>query len=139
MQKQCFIVTRYADALNFAMATSDEFDRAASMLLKRGSVKYDFPCSGEVEIALVRRERRERPWNLGHARAAACNRHDCKAQATNQAPPGLCESVIHPYILPLSRESRYPVVGLGDCLDQIGTAALRVHSAARFCLSSSGG
>jgi uncharacterized peroxidase-related enzyme len=30
------IVTRYADALNFAMPTSDEFDRAASMLLKRG-------------------------------------------------------------------------------------------------------
>ena len=30
------IITRYADALNFAMLTSDEFDRAASMLLKRG-------------------------------------------------------------------------------------------------------
>lgn len=30
------IVTRYADALNFAMPTSDEFDRSASMLLKRG-------------------------------------------------------------------------------------------------------
>jgi uncharacterized peroxidase-related enzyme len=30
------IVTRYADALDFAMPTSDEFDRAASMLLKRG-------------------------------------------------------------------------------------------------------
>jgi uncharacterized peroxidase-related enzyme len=30
------IVTRYANALNFTMPTSDEFDRAASMLLKRG-------------------------------------------------------------------------------------------------------
>jgi uncharacterized peroxidase-related enzyme len=30
------IVTRYANALNFAMPTSNEFDRAASMLLKRG-------------------------------------------------------------------------------------------------------
>jgi uncharacterized peroxidase-related enzyme len=30
------IITRYADALDFAMPTSDEFDRAASMLLKRG-------------------------------------------------------------------------------------------------------
>jgi uncharacterized peroxidase-related enzyme len=30
------IVTRYADALHFAMPTPDEFDRAASMLLKRG-------------------------------------------------------------------------------------------------------
>jgi uncharacterized peroxidase-related enzyme len=30
------IITRYADALNFAMLTTDEFDRAASMLLKRG-------------------------------------------------------------------------------------------------------
>jgi uncharacterized peroxidase-related enzyme len=30
------IVTRYADALDFAMPTPDEFDRAASMLLKRG-------------------------------------------------------------------------------------------------------
>jgi uncharacterized peroxidase-related enzyme len=30
------IVTRYADALRFAMPTSEEFDRAASMLLKRG-------------------------------------------------------------------------------------------------------
>jgi uncharacterized peroxidase-related enzyme len=30
------IVTRYADALDFAMPTPDEFDRAANMLLKRG-------------------------------------------------------------------------------------------------------
>jgi uncharacterized peroxidase-related enzyme len=30
------IVTRYADALDFAIPTADEFDRAASMLLKRG-------------------------------------------------------------------------------------------------------
>ena len=30
------IVTRYADALDFAMPTPEEFDRAASMLLKRG-------------------------------------------------------------------------------------------------------
>jgi uncharacterized peroxidase-related enzyme len=30
------IVTRYADALDFAIPTSDEFDRAAIMLLKRG-------------------------------------------------------------------------------------------------------
>ena len=30
------IVTRYADALDFTMPTPDEFDRAASMLLKRG-------------------------------------------------------------------------------------------------------
>lgn len=30
------IVTRYADALDFAVPTADEFDRAASMLLKRG-------------------------------------------------------------------------------------------------------
>ena len=30
------IVTRYAEALNFAVPTSGEFDRAASMLLKRG-------------------------------------------------------------------------------------------------------
>lgn len=30
------IVTRYADALDLTMPTSDEFDRAASMLLKRG-------------------------------------------------------------------------------------------------------
>jgi uncharacterized peroxidase-related enzyme len=30
------IVTRYAEALDFAMPTSDEFDRAASILLKRG-------------------------------------------------------------------------------------------------------
>jgi uncharacterized peroxidase-related enzyme len=30
------IVTRYANALDFAMPTADEFDRAASMLLKRG-------------------------------------------------------------------------------------------------------
>jgi uncharacterized peroxidase-related enzyme len=30
------IVTRYADALDFAMPTPAEFDRAASMLLKRG-------------------------------------------------------------------------------------------------------
>ena len=30
------IVTRYADALDFALPTADEFDRAASMLLKRG-------------------------------------------------------------------------------------------------------
>jgi uncharacterized peroxidase-related enzyme len=30
------IVTRYADALDFALPTVDEFDRAASMLLKRG-------------------------------------------------------------------------------------------------------
>lgn len=30
------IVTRYADALAFAMPTDDEFDKAAGMLLKRG-------------------------------------------------------------------------------------------------------
>ena len=30
------IVTRYADALEFAIPTANEFDRAASMLLKRG-------------------------------------------------------------------------------------------------------
>lgn len=30
------IITRYADALNFAMPTASEFDRAADMLLKRG-------------------------------------------------------------------------------------------------------
>lgn len=30
------IITRYADALNFAMPTAAEFDRAAGMLLKRG-------------------------------------------------------------------------------------------------------
>jgi alkylhydroperoxidase family enzyme len=30
------IVTRYANALDFALPTVDEFDRAASMLLKRG-------------------------------------------------------------------------------------------------------
>jgi uncharacterized peroxidase-related enzyme len=30
------IVTRYADALDFALPTADEFDRAADMLLKRG-------------------------------------------------------------------------------------------------------
>ena len=30
------IVTRYANALDFALPTADEFDRAASMLLKRG-------------------------------------------------------------------------------------------------------
>jgi hypothetical protein len=30
------IVTRYADALEFIIPTSDEFDRAAGMLLKRG-------------------------------------------------------------------------------------------------------
>jgi uncharacterized peroxidase-related enzyme len=30
------IVTRYADALDFAIPTADEFERAASMLLKRG-------------------------------------------------------------------------------------------------------
>jgi len=30
------IVTRYADALDFAMPTSQEFERAANMLLKRG-------------------------------------------------------------------------------------------------------
>jgi len=30
------IVTRYANALDFAMPTPDEFDRAAEMLLKRG-------------------------------------------------------------------------------------------------------
>jgi len=30
------IVTRYANALDFAVPTADEFDRAASMLLKRG-------------------------------------------------------------------------------------------------------
>jgi uncharacterized peroxidase-related enzyme len=30
------IVTRYADALDFALPTADEFDRAAAMLLKRG-------------------------------------------------------------------------------------------------------
>ena len=30
------IVTRYANALDFAVPAADEFDRAASMLLKRG-------------------------------------------------------------------------------------------------------
>jgi uncharacterized peroxidase-related enzyme len=30
------IITRYADALDFAIPTRDEFDRAGSMLLKRG-------------------------------------------------------------------------------------------------------
>jgi hypothetical protein len=30
------IVTRYADALDFAMPTPQEFERAAKMLLKRG-------------------------------------------------------------------------------------------------------
>ncbi|MGH6835671.1 MAG: carboxymuconolactone decarboxylase family protein [Methylocella sp.] len=30
------IITRYADALDFALPTAKEFDRAASMLLKRG-------------------------------------------------------------------------------------------------------
>jgi uncharacterized peroxidase-related enzyme len=30
------IVTRYADALDFALPTADEFERAAGMLLKRG-------------------------------------------------------------------------------------------------------
>jgi uncharacterized peroxidase-related enzyme len=30
------IVTRYANALDFAMPTPEEFDRAANMLLKRG-------------------------------------------------------------------------------------------------------
>lgn len=30
------IVTRYADALDFAMPTAAEFDRAGAMLLKRG-------------------------------------------------------------------------------------------------------
>jgi alkylhydroperoxidase family enzyme len=30
------IVTRYANALDFAVPTADEFDRAATMLLKRG-------------------------------------------------------------------------------------------------------
>ena len=30
------IVTRYADALDFAMPTREEFERAANMLLKRG-------------------------------------------------------------------------------------------------------
>ncbi len=30
------IVTRYADALDFAVPTANEFDRAANMLLKRG-------------------------------------------------------------------------------------------------------
>jgi uncharacterized peroxidase-related enzyme len=30
------IITRYANALDFAMPTQDEFDRAAAMLLKRG-------------------------------------------------------------------------------------------------------
>jgi AhpD family alkylhydroperoxidase len=30
------IVTRYADALDFAMPTPEEFERAANMLLKRG-------------------------------------------------------------------------------------------------------
>ncbi len=29
-------ITRYADALDFAVPTANEFDRAASMLLKRG-------------------------------------------------------------------------------------------------------
>lgn len=32
------IVTRYADALDFAMPSAEEFDRAAGMLLKRGYV-----------------------------------------------------------------------------------------------------
>jgi hypothetical protein len=30
------IITRYADALDFAMPSAKEFDRAAGMLLKRG-------------------------------------------------------------------------------------------------------
>jgi uncharacterized peroxidase-related enzyme len=30
------IITRYANALDFAMPTSEEFERAANMLLKRG-------------------------------------------------------------------------------------------------------
>jgi len=30
------IITRYADALDFAIPTADEFDRAGNMLLKRG-------------------------------------------------------------------------------------------------------
>lgn len=30
------IMTRYADALGFAMPTTEEFDKAAVMLLKRG-------------------------------------------------------------------------------------------------------
>jgi uncharacterized peroxidase-related enzyme len=30
------VVTRYADTLDFALSTANEFDRAASMLLKRG-------------------------------------------------------------------------------------------------------
>jgi alkylhydroperoxidase family enzyme len=30
------IITRYADALGFAIPTPDEFDRAGKMLLKRG-------------------------------------------------------------------------------------------------------
>jgi hypothetical protein len=30
------ITTRYADALDFAVPTASDFDRAASMLLKRG-------------------------------------------------------------------------------------------------------
>ena len=30
------IITRYADALDFAMPSANEFDRAAGMLLKRG-------------------------------------------------------------------------------------------------------
>jgi alkylhydroperoxidase family enzyme len=30
------IITRYADALDFAIPTDDEFDRAATMLLRRG-------------------------------------------------------------------------------------------------------
>jgi len=34
------IVTRYADALDFAMPTPPEFERAASMLLKRGYASY---------------------------------------------------------------------------------------------------
>jgi hypothetical protein len=29
-------VTRYADALDFAMPTAQEFERSATMLLKRG-------------------------------------------------------------------------------------------------------
>ena len=30
------IITRYAGALDFALPTANEFDRAASMLIKRG-------------------------------------------------------------------------------------------------------
>jgi hypothetical protein len=30
------IITRYADALDFAIPTADEFERAGKMLLKRG-------------------------------------------------------------------------------------------------------